>query len=258
MELENTLEQEQEALVNKLWKRMDKLETEKRMLQIKLDQPVSDPASPRDINNGDTASNLSAHIQTLRSEVARLRSMLAASQQEHTEKMQRYVNEERSIREENLRLQRKLQLEVERREALCRHLSESESSLEMEEERHYNEQVLAGGVAVGTRQHTVSPIPYNPSPSHSRPLSPGGGASLNQTPVSVTSTQRCYACGQVTPPQPSVVVPSVATTLAPFLPVGASSPPAPPPHRRTSERFIKPAIPAPQPASPMDTTAAKE
>lgn len=44
-----------------------------------------------------------------------------------TEKMQRYVNEEKQIREENLRLQRKLQLEVERREALCRHLSESES-----------------------------------------------------------------------------------------------------------------------------------
>jgi len=28
--LENTLEQEQEALVNRLWKRMDKLEAEKR------------------------------------------------------------------------------------------------------------------------------------------------------------------------------------------------------------------------------------
>ena len=30
VELENSLEQEQEALVNKLWKRMDKLEAEKR------------------------------------------------------------------------------------------------------------------------------------------------------------------------------------------------------------------------------------
>lgn len=166
VELENTLEQEQEALVNKLWKRMDKLEAEKRMLQIKLDQPVSDPASPRDINNGDTASNLSSHIQTLRSEVARLRQQLAISQKEQTQKMQRFAQEERCIREENLRLQRKLQLEVERREALCRHLSESESSLEMEEERHYNEQMFG-------RQHTVSPIPYNPSPNQSRPLSPG-------------------------------------------------------------------------------------
>lgn len=104
MELENTLEQEQEALVNKLWKRMDKLEAEKRMLQIKLDQPVSDPASPRDISNGDTATNLSSHIQTLRSEVTRLRSTLAISQQEHTQKMQRYAQEERNIKEENLRL----------------------------------------------------------------------------------------------------------------------------------------------------------
>ena len=30
MELENALEAEQEALVNRLWKRMDKLEAEKR------------------------------------------------------------------------------------------------------------------------------------------------------------------------------------------------------------------------------------
>lgn len=103
VELENTLEQEQEALVNKLWKRMDKLEAEKRMLQIKLDQPVSDPASPRDINNGDTASNLSTHIQTLRSEVARLRQQLAISQKEQTQKMQKFAQEERCIREENLR-----------------------------------------------------------------------------------------------------------------------------------------------------------
>jgi len=32
VELENALEQEQESLVNKLWKRMDKLEAEKRQL----------------------------------------------------------------------------------------------------------------------------------------------------------------------------------------------------------------------------------
>ena len=45
------------------------------------------------------------------------------------------MDEERLIKEENLRLQRKLQMETERREALCRHLSESESSLEMDDER---------------------------------------------------------------------------------------------------------------------------
>lgn len=52
-----------------------------------------------------------------------------------SEKMAQFAMEERHCREENVRLQRKLQMEVERREALCRHLSESESSLEMEEER---------------------------------------------------------------------------------------------------------------------------
>ncbi|XP_053980253.1 coiled-coil domain-containing protein 6 isoform X2 [Hylaeus anthracinus] len=197
VELENTLEQEQEALVNKLWKRMDKLEAEKRMLQIKLDQPVSDPTSPREINNGDTATSLSTHIQTLRSEVATLRHTLLISQQEHTEKTQRYVNEEKQIREENLRLQRKLQLEVERREALCRHLSESESS----------------------------PVPYNPSPSSSRPLSPGSSTREG------FNTNRCYACGQPTP-----------------IPFASSSPPSAghvitPSNRRTSDRFVKPAIP---------------
>uniref|UniRef100_A0A1L8DAU0 Coiled-coil domain-containing protein 6 n=1 Tax=Nyssomyia neivai TaxID=330878 RepID=A0A1L8DAU0_9DIPT len=207
IELENTLEQEQEALVNKLWKRMDKLEAEKRSLQIKLDQPVSDPTSPKyeelaAATNGDTASNLSSHIQTLRSEVVRLRSNLAAAQKETQEKMAQFAQEERCIglREENLRLQRKLQLEVERREALCRHLSESESSLEMDEERLYAAD--GGGLLAGMhRQRTTSsPVPY--SPSSSRPLSPG------------SASRYCASCGQI---------------------LG----------RRTSERFIKPAIPTP-------------
>uniref|UniRef100_A0A6B2EHW8 Coiled-coil domain-containing protein 6 n=1 Tax=Phlebotomus kandelakii TaxID=1109342 RepID=A0A6B2EHW8_9DIPT len=211
IELENTLEQEQEALVNKLWKRMDKLEAEKRSLQIKLDQPVSDPTSPKyeelaAATNGDTASNLSSHIQTLRSEVIRLRSNLAAAQKETQEKMAQFAQEERCIglREENLRLQRKLQLEVERREALCRHLSESESSLEMEEEQRLYGEGGGGGLLAGMQHHrqrtTSSPVPY--SPSSSRPLSPG------------TASRHCASCGQI---------------------MG----------RRTSERFIKPAIPTP-------------
>jgi len=88
---------------------------------------VSDPASPRDINNGDTASNLSSHIKNLRGEVNRLRTKLMTIQVEQQEKLHKFASEEKQIREENLRLQRKLQLEVERREALCRQLSESET-----------------------------------------------------------------------------------------------------------------------------------
>ena len=43
------------------------------------------------------------------------------------DKMAHLVHEEKQIREENHNLHKKLQAEVERREALCRHLSESES-----------------------------------------------------------------------------------------------------------------------------------
>ncbi|XP_048026020.1 coiled-coil domain-containing protein 6b [Megalobrama amblycephala] len=168
IDLENTLEQEQEALVNRLWKRMDKLEAEKRILQEKLDQPVSAPPSPRDISMEiDSPENMMRHIRFLKSEVERLKKNLRTAELQHTEKRAQYIEEERHMREENIRLQRKLQREVERREALCRQLSESESSLEMDDERYFNEMS-----AQGLRPRTVSsPIPY--SPSSSRPISPG-------------------------------------------------------------------------------------
>ncbi|KAJ8396022.1 hypothetical protein AAFF_G00025540 [Aldrovandia affinis] len=170
IDLENTLEQEQEALVNRLWKRMDKLEAEKRILQEKLDQPVSAPPSPRDISMEiDSPENMMRHIRFLKNEVERLKKNLRTSELQHTEKRAQYIEEERHMREENIRLQRKLQREMERREALCRQLSESESSLEMDDERYFNEMS-----AQGLRPRTVSsPIPYTPSPSSSRPISPG-------------------------------------------------------------------------------------
>ena len=194
VQLENTLEQEQEALVNRLWKRMDKLESEKRGLQVKLNLDLSEPPSPRDIQttNGDTAANLANNIHQLRQECLKLRTCLAEEEQSHRQRMSEFEKEEKHIREENLRLQRKLQLEMERREALCRHLSESESSLEMEEERVVNEMMFTGvgvaGVPSVHRTRTVSspiPGPYpphpgqehrtapSPSPTLSRPLSPG-------------------------------------------------------------------------------------
>lgn len=70
--------------------------------------------------------------------------------------MHRFALEEKHIREENVRLQRKLQQEVERREALCRHLSESESSLEMEEERQFNEALSVCSFIPYYSIHTVN------------------------------------------------------------------------------------------------------
>uniref|UniRef100_A0A915HVU1 Coiled-coil domain-containing protein 6 n=1 Tax=Romanomermis culicivorax TaxID=13658 RepID=A0A915HVU1_ROMCU len=254
VELENTLEQEQEALVNRLWKRMDKLESEKQYLQQKLDQPISAPPSPMDtslsqnststspapvthsnstgtplphlqarpplvISNAEQSTHLARDITRLRNEVGRLKHQLRSSQHDHTEKMAQFVREEQQIREENLRLQRRLQLEVDRRMQLCRHLSESESSLEMDEERLFNE-LSAAAVASGNnaassatnvsltgRSRTISsPI----SCVINRPVSPALSSALN---VSVTSPavlaygncpsplahHRCPSCGTSLP-----------------------------------------------------------
>ena len=103
----------------------------------------------------------------------------------------------------------------------------------MEEERHYNEIVMSGG---NIRNRTVSsPVPYNPSPSSSRPLSPGNycnilvlclsnifyfydlilffhvrftyiyiyiyifiNISIGSSTREGFNTNRCYACGQPT------------------------------------------------------------
>eukprot|EP00096_Caligus_rogercresseyi_P010078 TRINITY_DN3554_c0_g2_i1.p1 TRINITY_DN3554_c0_g2~~TRINITY_DN3554_c0_g2_i1.p1 ORF type:complete len:323 (+),score=133.81 TRINITY_DN3554_c0_g2_i1:194-1162(+) len=127
--LENTLEQEQEALVNRLWKKMDRLEAEKRGLQLQLDQPLSQPPSP----HAPSPESLSQHIHSLRSECETLKSALSLGRAEAAAKMAEISREEREVREENVRLSRQLQAEVQRRETLCRALSESESSLEMEE-----------------------------------------------------------------------------------------------------------------------------
>ncbi|XP_047020335.1 coiled-coil domain-containing protein 6 isoform X3 [Helicoverpa zea] len=215
VELENTLEQEQEALVNRLWKRMDKLEAEKRSLQIRLDQPVSDPASPR--------------------------NQLAVSQNENKEKMHRFALEEKHIREENVRLQRKLQQEVERREALCRHLSESESSLEMEEERQFNE-------ALSARSRSVS------SPGGSRPLSPyaspllpnAAGIPLSRPSLHLNSQTRRTSDRFVKPAIPGGAGLRVGPLEPPLAPL--APPAAPQPHPAPSPALM-------QPASPMDTSS---
>ena len=107
-----------------------------------MDKPISEPDSPRSLNDfnygsGDTAANLANNIRALKQECVRLKHQLISGKQEHEKKMAAYAKEEKEIREENLRLQRRLQLEMERREALCRHLSESESRYESDYEINF-------------------------------------------------------------------------------------------------------------------------
>ncbi|XP_046862165.1 coiled-coil domain-containing protein 6-like isoform X1 [Xenia sp. Carnegie-2017] len=159
VDLENTLEQEQESLVNRLWKKMERLESQKRHLQERLEEPVSEPPSPRDIDdpNDLTIKTMTSKIKSLRDEVRRLRGQLLASEKQHAEKMAALEKEERQIKEENIRLQRRLLLEQERRENLGRQLSESESSLEMEDERHFNEYTSAQ-YSHRERTRSLSPV----------------------------------------------------------------------------------------------------
>lgn len=70
----------------------------------------------------------------------------------------------------------------------------------------------------------------------------------------MSAPPRCHSCGQMVNP---ACVPSTAAGGG-LLPLGGAGSPPAPPHRRASERFIKPAIPAPQPASPMDTSMNKD
>eukprot|EP00112_Aurelia_sp_Birch-Aquarium-sp1_P025784 Seg878.8 transcript_id=Seg878.8/GoldUCD/mRNA.D3Y31 product="Coiled-coil domain-containing protein 6" protein_id=Seg878.8/GoldUCD/D3Y31 len=169
VDLENALEQEQESLVNRLWKKMEKLEKEKRLLQEKLEQPVSEPPSPRRTSEVDV-DDLSLNVSVLREEVSTLRDQLRNASVSYNKKMMEFEKEEHQLKEENIRLQRKLFLEMERREALSRQLSESESSLEMDEERHFNE-LAAQGAPIRDRAIS-SPIPYPSQPQPHRPKSP--------------------------------------------------------------------------------------
>src|SRR5699024_5071492 len=67
-------------------------------------------------------AQLSAHVKELRSEVIKLRNRLQIAERENMEKMSLLEKDEREQREQNVRLRRKLQMEIERRERLCRHL----------------------------------------------------------------------------------------------------------------------------------------
>ena len=151
-------------------------------------------------NNGNsvttsenTANNLTEHIINLRREVSRLKACLEKAERDNRENMAKLVREEREIRDENIRLQRRLQMEVDRREQLCRHLSESESSLEMDDERHFNE---------SSRVRTISsPLPglLNQQQHSAANTVAVANANMNSSSslISQTLLDRCPTCSQL-------------------------------------------------------------
>ena len=123
-------------MVNRLWKKLDRLEREKRSLQVKLNESgTTGPDQKRPVDKSDSSEKVASHVKSLKQEVDQLRRQLTQSSEQHTTQMKSMENEEKTLREENVRLQRKLNMEVERREALHRHLSESDVSVEMDDDR---------------------------------------------------------------------------------------------------------------------------
>lgn len=100
--------------------KMDPQETASITIPVAVPPPAPPLSEFSSKGNGDTAANLANHIRALKCECARLKQQLSIAKGEHERKMAEFVNEEKEIKAENLRLQRRLQLEMERREALCR------------------------------------------------------------------------------------------------------------------------------------------
>ena len=179
------------------------------------------PANPA----SDQATNLTEHIINLRREVSRLKATLEKAERDHRENISKIVRDETRIKEENIRLQRRLQMEVDRREALCRHLSESESSLEMDDERHFNE---------SSRVRTISsPIPTHVQQQQATQSGQAGGAantphqSQHKTPdVIAAHCERCPTCNQAIKSIISSGQTGSVSNAAILMSMNPSSPPA--------------------------------
>ena len=190
--------------------------------QLLIGHPVHHSFPP----SSEQAANLTEHIINLRREVSRLKANLEKAERDHKENMAKLAREEKVMRDENVRLQRRLQMEVDRREALCRHLSESESSLEMDDERHFNETsrvrtvsspvpgyLMQSNPSLSSSANVTSAI--NPSVGHNNnsnlinsnsfpvPLlnqlhtSAANLISMQQQPSSQMSNERCPTCNQI-------------------------------------------------------------
>lgn len=99
--------------------------------------------------------------QQLKDEIEKLRQELNNQKEIQKEQIEGILLEEQTVKNENLRLKRKLQIEVDRREELYRKLSESESSIEMDEERVLNQKIKFHSKQEQQRTNSLSSSPYN-------------------------------------------------------------------------------------------------
>lgn len=102
------------------------------------EQEIDTVLSSMDVES-DRASLIHSYIGRLRQEVVRLRDAVDNTNNQCTDKLRNLERDEKILQDENRLLRKRLQAEIERRQEMCRNLSESESSLEIDEERQFNE-----------------------------------------------------------------------------------------------------------------------
>uniref|UniRef100_A0A1I8HEL1 Coiled-coil domain-containing protein 6 n=1 Tax=Macrostomum lignano TaxID=282301 RepID=A0A1I8HEL1_9PLAT len=190
----------QESLVNRLWKRMEKLEAEKKSLQRRLEGSLAaaavaaatssgeGPETSRRSRQSSSTSDMqvecsltdpeamASHINQLKSDLENLRQQLDQSQAEHQLKMSKLEQEERCLVQENTRLKRRLQTESDKRDRLTRNLSESDAGSDMELPatepqaqqhrcRECRQPITAGAAAAPQGAMAPPPPPPPPPPS---------------------------------------------------------------------------------------------
>lgn len=99
------------------------------------EQEIDTVLSSMDVES-DRASLIHTYIGRLRQEVVRLRDAVDNTNNQCTDKLRNLERDEKILQDENRLLRKRLQAEIERRQEMCRNLSESESSLEIDEERY--------------------------------------------------------------------------------------------------------------------------
>lgn len=129
VDLENKLDQESEFVVNRMAKEKEKLIERNHQLEEKLHQRAASPAL-----------DSSLHVfRELSQEVLRLRQVLSGGpgkpDSDHVAKL---LEEHQLLRDENTRLQRKLQYAMEKIATLEKANMQIRAQAEMDDERHFN------------------------------------------------------------------------------------------------------------------------
>lgn len=155
VELENRLEQESEYVVNKMAKEKERLLEKNHQLEEKLQRQESSPAM-------DTTLPV---VRELSEEILRLRQLLISSGKADSDQVARMLEEHQQLREENLRLHRKLQYALDKIAGLEKANLLIRAQAEMDDERQFNMRRSVES------SRNSSPAPLRSQPPASSPCS---------------------------------------------------------------------------------------